>query len=57
MIMEPFFTTFKDQGCTGFGLPLAQKVICAHDGLLSIEHDKPVGIKVIIHLPLENYHA
>jgi signal transduction histidine kinase len=57
MITEPFFTTFKDQGYTGFGLSLAQKVICAHDGLLTIEQNKPAGTKVIIHLPLENYHA
>jgi signal transduction histidine kinase len=54
MITNPFFTTFKDQGSTGFGLSLAQKIIEAHDGLLKVENNKSVGARVILFLPLDN---
>ena len=54
MITNPFFTTFKDKGCTGFGLSLAEKIVQAHDGFLKFEKSQPAGTKVIIYLPLES---
>jgi signal transduction histidine kinase len=53
-ITDPFFTTYKSQGHTGFGLAMAQKVIEAHGGALQIQNIKPSGTEVIINLPLEN---
>ena len=53
MITNPFFTTFKDRGATGFGLSLAQKIIHAHDGLLKIEKNNSSGTRAKIFLPID----
>ncbi|KON28442.1 hypothetical protein AC481_01710 [miscellaneous Crenarchaeota group archaeon SMTZ-80] len=51
-VKDPFFTTYKSQGHTGFGLTIAQKIIEVHSGILNIQQVQPSGTEVIIYLPL-----
>jgi len=48
-VFDPFFTTKKNS--LGLGLPLAYKIIKAHNGRINIESEKGKGTKVIISLP------
>ncbi len=47
--LEPFFTT-KPQG-TGLGLAVAQAVLHAHQGKLTLTSDKNLGTTVHLSLP------
>lgn len=49
--MDPFFTTGKKKGLTGFGLPIAKKIIEAHHGHLQINSASAMGTMVKIYLP------
>jgi two-component system sensor histidine kinase PilS (NtrC family) len=49
-IFDPFFTT-KRHG-TGLGLPLANRVVLNHDGLLAVRNVDGAGAEFAIHLPL-----
>jgi len=49
-IVEPFYTT-KARG-TGLGLPIAQRIIEAHEGELRIESREGEGTKVTVRLPV-----
>lgn len=49
-IFIPFFTT-KKQG-TGLGLPLAQKIIHAHGGVLDLQSEPGKGTDFIIKIPV-----
>lgn len=55
-VKEPLFTTLKDQGKVGMGLAIAEKIIQAHYGTLSISNIDPGGVQVTICLPLEEDH-
>jgi len=48
-VSRPFFTTYKHDGHTGFGLANAQKIIAAHNGYLDIATG--TGTVVKIYLP------
>lgn len=48
-IFEPFYTT-KDKG-TGLGLPIAEKIIKAHGGTMTVESELGYGTKVTLNLP------
>jgi|GEM_PF-5819092 len=50
-VMNPFFTTGKKKGSTGFGLPIAKKIIEAHHGHLEIKSASAMGTIVKIYLP------
>jgi hypothetical protein len=50
-IKEPFFTTLKDQGKTGLGLAIADKIIRAHGGCLTVSNIHNDGVQVTIYLP------
>ena len=51
--MERFGTTRRDEGGTGLGLPIAQRIIeHDHGGDLSIESDPGEGTKIVIVLPV-----
>ena len=52
-IKQPFFTTFKAQGHSGFGLSIVEKIIHAHNGVFNIFNLPDGGVKVEILLPLE----
>jgi polar amino acid transport system substrate-binding protein len=62
-VCEPFFTTWKEHGCTGIGLTVASHLVNAHGGELSISSEVNRGTTVLVSLPygkpdaLENRHA
>ena len=47
--LELHFTT-KDKG-TGLGLPISQRIVERHGGILSLESRKGVGTKATIRIP------
>jgi signal transduction histidine kinase len=49
-VMNPFFTTRKKEGATGFGLPIAKKIIEAHQGCIELKSAAGMGtiVKLII---------
>lgn len=49
-IANPFFTTRKKEGASGFGIPVAKKIIEAHQGCLEIKSTAGMGtiVKLII---------
>jgi len=49
-IFNPFFTTKKEG--TGLGLPIAKKIIEAHEGQLQILDNQPTGLTFRITIPL-----
>jgi signal transduction histidine kinase len=49
-IFEPYFTT--KEGGTGLGLPLAQRIIEAHEGRICVDSQVGVGTTVHVWLPL-----
>jgi len=49
-IVNPFFTTRKQEGHSGFGLTLANKIIEAHQGVLEVESTNS-STKVTISIP------
>lgn len=53
-VSKPFFTTWKDFGCAGLGLPIAEKIIKAHNGELSIKSNSGTGTIATILLPLND---
>ena len=50
-IWEPFFTTRKASGRTGFGLTNAKKIITALQGFIELTSVKGQGTEVKIYLP------
>jgi len=54
-IFVPFFTTKKEG--TGIGLPLVQKIVYAHRGVLDIVSETGKGTEFIIKLPVKQAHA
>jgi signal transduction histidine kinase len=56
-VNEPLFTTLKEQGQVGMGLALAEKIIQAHYGNLSISNIGTGGVQVKICLPLEEEYV
>ncbi len=54
-IFVPFFTTKK--GGTGIGLPIAQKIVYAHKGVLDILSDREKGTEFLVKVPLRNTHV
>ncbi|MEK7747706.1 MAG: ATP-binding protein [Nitrospirota bacterium] len=48
-IFLPFFTT-KEKG-SGLGLALVQKIVLAHNGILSVENEEDVGTTFIMTIP------
>jgi signal transduction histidine kinase len=54
-IFVPFFTTRK--GGTGIGLPLAQKIVYAHKGVIDILSESGKGTEFIIRIPIRQAHV
>jgi signal transduction histidine kinase len=54
-IFVPFFTTRKEG--TGIGLPIAQKIIYAHKGVIDVLSEKGKGTEFIIKIPMRQPHV
>ncbi len=50
-IMDPFFTTNRDNGGTGLGLSISYNIIRDHHGELHYDSEKGVGTKALLTLP------
>jgi len=48
----PFKTSKKNQGGTGFGLPIAKKIVDAHGGAIRIASEEDRGTTVSVTLPI-----
>ncbi len=53
VVMNPLFTTWKDQSHAGLGFSITDKIIQAHQGDFRIESELSKGTSVIIHLPVK----
>jgi signal transduction histidine kinase len=51
-ITEPFFTTKKSAGHSGFGLSNAKKIILALAGQLEVSSTKGAGTQATMYLPI-----
>ncbi len=51
-VMDPFFTTRRDEGGTGLGLSVTFSIIEAHHGNLRFESEAGLGTTVIVTLPM-----
>lgn len=47
-VMNPFFTTRKEKGASGFGLPITKKIIEAHHGCIELK--SVIGMGTIVKL-------
>ena len=52
VVMNPLFTTWKDQGHVGLGFSITDKIIQAHQGDFKITSEPGQGTFAIIHLPI-----
>ncbi len=51
-LWEPFFTTKRDKGGTGLGLPVSKSIVESHNGSLEIESMEGKGTSAKVVLPL-----
>jgi signal transduction histidine kinase len=49
-IFSPFFTT--KQGGTGLGLPIAKKIVEAHQGYLEVQNNSEKGVTFKVNIPI-----
>jgi len=52
-LFEPFFTTRREEGGTGLGIPIVKNIIDLHDGQLAIENNKQKGVTVRLFFKVE----
>jgi two-component system, NtrC family, nitrogen regulation sensor histidine kinase NtrY len=53
LIFNPYFTT--KEGGTGLGLPIVERIVTDHKGIIWYESEKGVGTTFFIELPMEDY--
>lgn len=51
-VKSPLFSTWKNEGKSGIGLALTEKIIKSHGGMLDIKSDPEYGVQQIIYLPV-----
>ncbi|MCK5153221.1 MAG: HAMP domain-containing protein [Spirochaetales bacterium] len=52
LIFNPYFTT--KEGGTGLGLPIVERIVADHNGVIWYESEKKVGTTFFIELPVED---
>lgn len=52
-VKTPYFTTWKENGHTGFGLSISQKILQAHQGFLDVKTDKDGQTEVSLYWPVK----
>ncbi|MBC8391248.1 MAG: PAS domain S-box protein, partial [Deltaproteobacteria bacterium] len=52
-IMDPFFTTKRDQGGTGLGLSVSSKIVKEHGGTIDVKSERGKGSTFKIFLPVK----
>ena len=53
-VMNPFFTTKRDQSGTGLGLSVSMRLIKKHNGSISFESKEGEGTTAIVRVPVQN---
>jgi CheY-like chemotaxis protein len=48
---EPFFTTWREQGCSGLGLPMVRAIMSRHEGVVLARAAPGDGLTVELYLP------
>jgi CheY-like chemotaxis protein len=56
-VFEPFFTTWRDQGCSGLGLPMVQAIMARHGGAALARGGVGDGLTVELYLPTDAAHT
>ncbi len=51
ILIDPFFTTRRDDGGTGLGLSISEKIVNEHKGILEFESEEGKGLTARILLP------
>lgn len=54
-IMEPFYTTRRDQGGTGLGLSITHSLLQEQGGTIHFESEPGKGTRVVISLPVAKH--
>lgn len=52
-VKTPYFTTWKEEGYTGFGLSISQKILEAHQGFLDVKSDRDGETEVSLYWPVK----
>jgi signal transduction histidine kinase len=51
-IFEPFYTSDQGRRISGLGLSICKKIIESHNGTIEVENSMPLGVKVVIKIPI-----
>ncbi len=54
-VKTPYFTTWKDDGNTGFGLAICQKILAAHQGYLDVRSATDGKTEVSLYWPMKHH--
>ena len=56
-MLDPFFTTRRDDGGTGLGLSISEKIVNDHKGILEFESKPGSGLTARILLPCSDKYS
>jgi len=53
-IFDPFFTTGSDEGRTGLGLPIVQRIVSGYEGKIRVQSQPGKGTTFYVTLPIHS---